>query len=235
VTLRRLIVELDGVAWLRSRSPGSEPNPVTAAALAQLGGAGGVALRLGGEPGTALERDARLLRETARCFQLVLPATSNGLKVALEIRPDSVIWTGEGEHGCFPDALDLLLVGSQLGALIRTLGEARIRSSVLIAPDPQQVKAAHRAGVQGVRLAAQGAASAELLDVPLREVEDCARLATKVGLKVGVMGVLDREHLSALAAIDAVAEFQVGPALLAQAVFVGMEQATRELVALLRP
>jgi pyridoxine 5-phosphate synthase len=232
---RALIAELDAVAWLRGRGEGGQPDPVAAAALAQIGGAGGVALRLTGEPGVLFERDARLLREIApRSFQLVLPASSHALKVALEIRPESVTWTGEGEHGGFPDPLDLPSFAPQLAGLMRTLGEARIRSTVLVQPDPHQIKAAHKASVSAVRIAAHGERFGGGPEAPLREVEDSARLALKLGLRVGAMGIVDRDHLIALASIDAIHEFQVGAVLIAQAVLVGMERATADLVACLR-
>jgi pyridoxine 5-phosphate synthase len=234
--MRRLIAELDAIGWLRERSESSEPSPLAAATLAQLGGASGVSLRLAAEPSALLGRDARLLRETApRGFQLVLPASSGGLKVALEIRPECVTWTGEGEHGCFPDAIDLLVGGAQLGSLVRALGEARIHSSALVPPDPAQVKAAHRIGLQSVRLAVQGGLSGERGEPPLlRAVEDAARLGAKLGLTMGVSGVEDREQLRALAEIDAIRDFHIGPALVAQAVLVGMERATRDFLACLR-
>jgi pyridoxine 5-phosphate synthase len=232
---RALIVELDALSWLRARGAGSQPDPAAAATLAQIGGAAGLALRVSGEPGVSLERDARLLREIApRSFQLVLPASSQALKIALEIRPESVIWTGEGEQGWFPTPLDLVSFAPQLAGLMRTLGEARVRSSVLVQPDLHQIKAAHRASLQSVRIAAHAAAFGGTPEAPLREIEDAARLGAKLGLRVGVAGIADREHLCALGAIEPIRDFQVGPALISHAVLVGMERATRELLSCLR-
>jgi len=153
---RRLIAELDVVGWLRERSDRSEVHLVAAATLARLGGASGVSLRLA-EPGSALERDASLLRAVGvRNFQLVLPANASGLKVALEIRPDCVIWSGEGNLGAAPEALDVAGSANQLAVLTRSLNEARIRSGVLVVTVSQQIKAAHRLGTSALRIAAQG-------------------------------------------------------------------------------
>jgi pyridoxine 5-phosphate synthase len=234
VSARRLIAELDAVGWLRERCELSEPSPLTAAALARLGGASGVALRLASDPAASPLRDARLLRELElHHFELVLPASSGGLKVALEIRPDCVTWTGESEHSAAPDPIDLLVGGAQLGALVRALGEARIRSSVLVPPDPAQLKAAHRIGLSSARLAVHGHTYSERAEPPLRGAEDCARMGAKLGLAVGVVGAADREQLRALAAIEGISEFCVGPALIAQALLLGMERAAREFVACL--
>src|SRR4029077_19501690 len=87
-----------------------------------------------------------------------------------------------------------------------------------------------RLGLQSLRIAAHGPISPETPEPALREVEDTARLAVRLGLRVGVLGVLDRDHLCALAAIEVISEFHVGPALIAHALLVGMERAARGLV-----
>jgi pyridoxine 5-phosphate synthase len=231
---RTLVADLDALVWLRARMDTRVPDVASAAVLARLGGADGVALSLG-DAKISLERDARVLREIAGAgFSVVLPARSDTLKLALEFRPESVVLTGETSGPLGAGALDLLSPGLPLGDLIRSLGEARIRVSARVRPDPQQIKAAHRLCVPGIQMTASAVNPRQGEEPSLRELEDGARLAAKIGLHAGVTGVTDREHLRALAAIDAIAEFSLGAPLIAEAVLVGMERAARELAACIR-
>jgi pyridoxine 5-phosphate synthase len=91
VTERRLVVNVDHVATVRQARRGLEPDPVTAAALAQLGGADGIVAHLREDRRHIQDRDVRLLRQTVHSlFCLEMAATQEMLKIALEVRPSSV-------------------------------------------------------------------------------------------------------------------------------------------------
>src|ERR1700756_4475968 len=92
----RLGVNIDHVATLRQARGGGEPDPVWAAALAELGGADGITVHLREDRRHIQDRDLRLLRETVRT-RLNLEAAAAGeiVAIALEVRPDQVTFVPE--------------------------------------------------------------------------------------------------------------------------------------------
>ena len=229
---RRLVVGLDAVAQMRQSRAGRDPDPVAAATLALLAGADGVSIRLHVDRRPVLDRDARVLRQTVeRGFVMNIGTLPELMKVALEVRPDTATLVPE-----LPDALASgagLDVAAQIGALgeiVRSLEDGKIQSGLLIAPDLEQVKSAHKVGVASVQLStARFAEGGPDRDDELARLSDAARLAHKLGLEVSVGGRLDSRNLKPLLAIDDISEFRVGHAVMSRALLVGLERAVREL------
>ena len=92
MSYRRLIVNLDAVAYLRQARGRGEPDPVTAAAIARLAGSDGVNLQLRGDRHHTQDRDVRLMRRTVeRGLSIDIEPIPELLKVVLEVRPDSAV------------------------------------------------------------------------------------------------------------------------------------------------
>ena len=237
MSARRLIANLDAVAHLRQAHGEHEPDPVTAATLALLAGADGVNVHLREDRAHTQDRDARVLRHTVRRgFSMDIAPLPELMKVVLELRPDSVTLVpphgpqGPGRR----TGVDVVAQLGSLGELVRALSDGKIEPCFLVAPDLEQIKAAHRVGAQRVRLEASRFAEAG----PDREqafeaLRDAARLAGKLGLQVAVGGGLDAPSVRALAGVAEISEFCVGHALAARSLWVGFEAAVRELRALL--
>jgi len=235
--MKRLTVHLDGVAALREGAGRNTPDPVAAAVLAELGGADAIGVQLRVDRRHMQERDVRLLRETARVpLTLDLAASSEMLKLALELRPDTVTFVAEreGEFGP-PEGVDLMTELVVFGELMRALGEARIRGAVAVEPDLDQVKAAHRAGASGVRILTHRFAEGGPDRAEERtRIGDAVRLAAKLGLRVGVGGALDGVVWQGLRELDQIEDVHVGHAIVSHAVLVGLERAVAELQVQLR-
>ncbi len=232
---RRVIVGLEQVAAVRQARQGREPDPVAAATLALLAGADGVSVELRPDRLHVQDRDARVLRQTVeRGFQMQLPALPELIRLALEIRPDSVTLLPEIPDSLSPAAgLDVAAQIGVLGELARALEDGKIQSGVLIAPDIEQVKSAHRAGVASVQLhTVRFAEGGPDCDDEFARLGDAARLSHKLGLRVAAGGCLDYRSLRALLEIEEIDEFRVGYAVVARGLLVGLERAVRELRAL---
>lgn len=234
---RRLVINLDAVAYLRQARAGAEPDPVTAAALARLAGADGINLQLRGDRGHTQDRDVRLMRQTVeRGLSIDIAPIPELLKVALEVRPDTVVLVTETPLD--QPQISGVDVSAQLPALseiVRSLRDGKIASSFLIVADLEQVKAAHRIGAETLRL--QTGRFSE--DGPDREAEferisDAARLAAKLGMQVSVGGGLSLTDVRELSQIAAISEFVIGSSLTARAVMFGIERAVGEYRDLLR-
>jgi pyridoxine 5-phosphate synthase len=234
----RLFVRLDSVAILRQVGGTPDPDPVVAAALAELAGADGVSIAVGGERNGAQERDLRLLKETVRTLLNVsLPPQEEWVKLALAIRPDLATLAPLGREGSGANlVLDVEDRGSELQPVIERLKSGGILASVLVDPVPAQVKAAHRVGAAAVLLhtgrfcwAEPGAARG----AEFERLVNAAKIAGKLGLSVHAGGGLGYQTVSQLAAIQEIEAIHVGHSVIARASLVGIGEAVRELLRLL--
>ena len=138
---RRLVVNVDHVATVRQARRGVEPEPVTAAALALLGGADGIVVHLREDRRHIQDRDVRLMRQTVHAvFCLEMAATQEMLKVALEVRPSSVTLVPERREELTTEGgLDVQTRLGEIGEIVRALKDGGIRSCLFVAPDLEQL------------------------------------------------------------------------------------------------
>jgi pyridoxine 5-phosphate synthase len=232
---RRLVVNVDHVATVRQARRGVEPEPVTAAALALLGGADGIVVHLREDRRHIQDRDVRLLRQTVHAlFCLEMAATQEMLKVALEVRPSSVTLVPERREELTTEGgLDVQTRLGEIGEIVRALKDGGIRSCLFVAPDLEQIKAAHRVGAQAVEIHT-GRYAEHGPDHPaeLRRIEDAIKLAKKLGLEIGVGHGLDYRNVLRLARIAEIEEFSIGHSIVSRALFTGIEAAVREMKSL---
>ena len=229
---RRLVVNLDHVATVRQTRSGVEPDPVTAATLAVLAGADGIAVHLREDRRHVQDRDLRVLRQTIHgrlCLEMA--ATQEMLKLALDVRPESVTLVPERpEELASSGGLDVQSRIGEIGEIARALHESGIRTGLCIDPDLEQVKAAHRVGARAVELhAGRYGERGPDHDEVLRRIEDAVRLAAKLKLEIGVGHGIDYGNVGKLAENDLIDEFSIGHAIVSRAIYVGMERAVREM------
>ena len=229
---RRLVVNVDHVATVRQARRGVEPDPMAAATLAMLGGADGIVVHLRQDRRHIQDRDVRLLREVVHeSFCLELAATPEMLKVALDVRPDSVTLVPERREELTTEGgLDVISQLGEVGEVVRTLEESEIRSCIFVDPDLDQIKAAHRIGARAVeihtgRYADAGPSRSE----ELRRVCDGVRLANKLKLEVGIGHGLDYRNVGLFLEVDQIEEISIGHAIVSRAMLVGMERAVFEM------
>jgi pyridoxine 5-phosphate synthase len=232
---RRLVVNVDHVATVRQARRGVEPEPVTAAALALLGGADGIVVHLREDRRHIQDRDVRLLRQTVHAlFCLEMAATQEMLKVALEVRPSSVTLVPERREELTTEGgLDVQTRLGEIGEIVRALADGGIRSCLFIAPDLEQIKAAHRVGARAVEIhTGRYAEHGPDHEAELRRIEDAIKLAKKLGLEIGVGHGLDYRNVLRLARIAEIEEFSIGHSIVSRALFTGIEAAVREMKSL---
>jgi pyridoxine 5-phosphate synthase len=232
---RRLVVNVDHVATVRQARRGLEPDPVTAAALAQLGGADGIVVHLREDRRHIQDRDVRLLRQTVHGqFCLEMAATQEMLKVALEVRPSSVTLVPERREELTTEGgLDVQSRIGEIGEIVRALGDGGVRSCLFVDPDLEQIKAAHRVGARAVEIhTGRYAERGPDHENEVRRIEDAIRLAAKLHLEIGVGHGLDYRNVVRLARIGEIEEFSVGHSIVSRAIFVGLEAAVREMKSL---
>ena len=246
-----LHINIDHVATLRQARGTRYPDPVWAASLCELAGAAGITVHLREDRRHIQDRDVELLRRTVRgTLNLEMAATPAMLERALSIRPDIVTLVPERrEERTTEGGLDLLTPAAHTQALeatIAALKAAHIPVSVFIAPDSAQIRAAERLKVPRIELHTGTYCEATLVggqmhdhekleqaDAELERLAHAAEEAVGLGLHVAAGHGLDYSNVRAVAAIPGVEELNIGHAIVARAVLVGLDRAVRDMLAIL--
>jgi pyridoxine 5-phosphate synthase len=234
----KLAVSVDHVATLRQARQAAVPDPVTAAAIAELAGARGITVHLREDRRHIQERDVSLLRQMVKTkLNLEMAATQEMLKVALSVKPDMVTLVPERREELTTEGgLEAQLNKDMLKKLVRLLRDAEIIVSLLLNPELDQVKAALWVEAQYVQIHTGAFCEARTL-VQRQEqfvrIQNAVKMAHKLGLGVTAGHGLNYQNIGWLLDIGEIEEFAVGHAVIARAVLVGLEQAVRDMVELI--
>ena len=233
---QRLGVNIDHVATLRQVRRAEYPDPVTAAALAELAGAHQITLHLREDRRHIQDRDLRLLRETCQTLlNLEMASTQEMVKVAYEYKPDMVTLVPERREELTTEGgLDVTSQRETVSKMLRNLKEAEIITSLFIDPDLDQVRSSHKCDADRVELHTGRYADARNEKDRARElarIVDSAKAAAKLGMGVAAGHGLNYTNVHAIAAIAEIDELNIGHAIVARAVLVGFERAVREMLA----
>jgi pyridoxine 5-phosphate synthase len=233
VSKLRLGVNIDHVATIRNARGGDHPDPVRAAFAAAAAGADGITAHLREDRRHITDEDIdRLIDVLAIPLNLEMAATEEMLEIALRHRPHAACIVPEKrEERTTEGGLDAAGQHNHLAPFTRRLGEAGIRVSLFIEPDPRQVEAAVRLGVPVVEfhtgryahLAEQERAG------ELRRIADAAALAVKNGIEPHAGHGLSFDNVVPIAAIPHLAELNIGHFLVGEAIFTGLEESVRRM------
>jgi pyridoxine 5-phosphate synthase len=227
-------VNIDHVATLRQARRVSYPDPVEAARLAERGGANGITVHLREDRRHINDHDVERLRAVITSkLNLEMAATTEMRSKALAIHPDDACIVPERRDELTTEGgLDAAAQRAVLGDLVGALRDAGIRVSLFIDPDARQIDAAAESGAAVVELHTGAYADARdpyRLEAELARLRSAARLAAARGLQVNAGHGLRLDNVKPVAAISEIAELNIGHAIVARAVLVGMEGAVREM------
>ncbi len=226
-------VNLDHLATVRQARRTVEPDPVTLALLAELGGADGITVHLREDRRHIQDRDVELLKATVRTrLNLEMAATEAMLAKAIALQPAMVTLVPERrEEVTTEGGLDVAGQGEELRRRIQTLQGHGIPVSLFVDAEPQQLLACQASGAQWVELHTGAYADAPWAQQPkalAQLVEGCER-ARQLGLRVNAGHGLTYQNVEAVAAITGIEELNIGHTIVARALAVGLEQAVRQM------
>jgi pyridoxine 5-phosphate synthase len=234
----KLAVNVDHVANIRQARGIDIPDPVTAAALAELAGAHGIVVHLREDRRHIQERDVALLRQTVKTkLNLEMAATPEMIKIAKNIKPNLVTLVPEKRQELTTEGgLDVKGNSGALEKAVSDLRDSGIRISAFVDPDVAQIKASVDIGADIVelhtgRFAEAGDDAARLIEA--ETIAKAATFASKGGLQVSAGHGLDYRNVELIADVDEVEELSIGHSIVARAVMVGMGQAVMEMLALI--
>jgi pyridoxine 5-phosphate synthase len=244
----KLNVNIDHVATIREARKTIEPSIITAAVICEQAGAHGITVHLRQDRRHIQDRDIELLREVITTYLNVeMAATEEMLKIALATKPDAVSLVPESPNEITTEGgLDVINNFENVRNTVEKLKNTGIFVSLFIDPDVEQIEAAKGVGAQQVELctaeyaertlsarAAHGE-GAERARAEVERIKQAAQRARGLGLIVAAGHGLTYRNIGALAAIKEITEFNIGHNIISRSVFVGLNQAVREMIEAIR-
>jgi len=231
-------VNIDHVATVRQARGTDYPSVVEAAALAEAAGADSITVHLREDRRHIQDEDVRVLcRDTRTRVNLEMAVTAEMLEIALQHRPADVCLVPEKREELTTEGgLDVSANADAVAAAVRTLAAAGIRVSLFVDPDRDQLLAAREAGAPVVELHtgtyadAAGAAQA----AELERLRDAAIFGHDLGLQINAGHGLHLGNVQAVARLPHMTELNIGHSIIARSIFVGLENAVREMQAAIR-
>jgi pyridoxine 5-phosphate synthase len=236
---QKLGVNVDHVATLRQARKAHYPDPVIAAGLAELGGAEQITIHLREDRRHIQDRDLKILRETVRTvLNLEMAATQEMVKIAYDVKPDvSTLVPERREELTTEGGLDTVAGRETIRKVVKNLKDGEIKVSLFIDPDLDQIRAAHKCDADRVELHTGRYCDARTPAERAQElarVIDAAKAASRLGMKVAAGHGLNYENVLPITRIEEIEELNIGHSIVARAVMCGMEQAVRDMIALMR-
>ena len=233
-----LNVNIDHVATVRQARKTDEPDPVWAAAECELAGANGITIHLRQDRRHICDRDVRLLKETVACkLNLEMCMAEPIVKIAELIQPDQVTLVPEKRAELTTEGgLDCLRYKRRLAEVVKRMHKKRILVSTFIAPDNEQIIASAQTGCDAIELHTgmyANAASQRAVKKRLNELQAGKILAMENKLVVHAGHGLTYRNIEGVARIEGLSEFNIGHSIIARSVFVGIRQATTEMIKLI--
>ncbi|MFZ5948111.1 MAG: pyridoxine 5'-phosphate synthase [Stygiobacter sp.] len=230
----RFCLNVDHIATLRNARGESQPDPVAFALMAEQYGVDGIVVHLREDRRHINERDVRLLRELVKTkLDLEMAAVDEIINIACDVQPDLATIVPEKRQELTTEGgLNVIDNIKQIKNAIFRLHENDIPVSLFIEPDINQIDASAEINADFVELHTGHFANAILEEDIYDELEKiriAAKHAKKLGLGVNAGHGLDYLNMKEFIAIQEIDEVSIGHAVIARAVFVGLEKAIEEM------
>lgn len=235
----KLGVNIDHVATLRETRGTKYPSVIQAALRAEQSGADSITLHLREDRRHMQDADIFALRPLLQTkMNLECAVTDEMIDIALKVAPQDVCMVPERrEERTTEGGLDVLAHFDKVSAATKKLSDAGIRVSLFIAPDIAQIDAAYKAGAPVIELHTgtyADAADDAAQTVELERIQQALTHALGLGLIVNAGHGLNNHNVHKIAALQGIDELNIGHAIVAHALFVGWDNAVREMKALIR-
>lgn len=237
--MTKLAINVDHIATIRQARGITEPDPVTGAAIAELAGASGIVVHLREDRRHIQDRDVYLLRETIKTkLNLEMGANKEIIKIALDVLPDVVTLVPEKRQELTTEGgLDIISQQKKIGKVVDKMAAKSIPVSIFTDPDIKQLAAAREIGATFVELHTGRYCDAKTeaeQEEEFKLIAEAADEAANMGLRVFAGHGLDYTNTSPIAALDAIEELSIGHAIIGRAVFSGLDQAVKEMLAIVK-
>jgi pyridoxine 5-phosphate synthase len=227
-------VNIDHVATIRQARRASEPDPVQAAVLAELGGADSITIHLREDRRHIQDRDVRILRETVRLrLNLEMAVSDEITRIALQTLPEQATLVPERrEEVTTEGGLDVITHAQRISQCAAQLTGAGILVSLFIDPNVEQVRKTVELNIPAVELHTGAWAEARTPAARAAELDrlrEAGLYAVSQGLILNMGHGLTYDNVRPVARLHGVHELNIGHSIISRAVLVGLERAVREM------
>ena len=232
-------VNIDHVATLRQARGTRYPDPVHAALQIEQAGADSITLHLREDRRHIQDRDVYFLRERMLTrMNLEMAVTDEMVAIAVDVKPDDCCLVPEKREELTTEGgLDVITYQSQIARACEKLSAANIKASLFIDADKKQIDAAKATGAPVIEIHTghyADAADLKQQELLFKQIEEAVSYAHSIGLQVNAGHGLNRQNIQPIAALPQVCELNIGHAIIADAVFMGLEQSVHEYKRLMR-
>src|SRR6478672_7908514 len=231
MTHQRLYINIDHIATVRQARRGNEPVPALAVPLCERAGADGITAHLREDRRHIQDADIdEIAAAVTTVLNLEMACTPEMLGLAERLRPHQVTLVPERrEEVTTEGGLAVSTAARSLAPALARLRDAGIRTSLFIDPDPESITRSRELGADAIELHTGTYAHAAGAGPALDALRDGARLGASLGLAVHAGHGLTTSNVGPVAAIPEIEELNIGHHVIARAIFVGLDQAVREL------
>jgi len=234
----KLGLNIDHVATIRQARGGVEPDPVTAAAIAEFAGADAITVHLREDRRHINDRDVRILSQTLKTrMNLEMAATEEMQVIALELKPYSVTLVPEKRQELTTEGgLDVVSQQKYLEEYIKGLQENGIIVSMFIDADFNQVKACADIGANLIELHTGPYAEAFNTydeEAAFKNLATAAKYASELDLGINAGHGLNYQNVKRILTIKNMEELNIGHSIISRAVMTGLDQAVRDMKCIL--
>ncbi len=235
----RFTLNVDHVATLRNARGETQPDPVTAALIAEQAGVDGIVFHLREDRRHINERDVRLLRELVTTkLDFEMAAVPEIIKIACDVGPELATLVPEKRQELTTEGgLNVIDNITLIRETIKELNDADIAASIFTEPDIPQIDASAEVGADFIEIHTGVFANAlteeEQFD-ELERIRGAAKHAKKLGLGVNAGHGLNYQNIKVFRELDDIDEVSIGHSIIARAVIVGIEEAVKEMIRLIK-
>ena len=235
----RLGVNIDHIATLRQARMTNEPDPVYAAAIAELAGCDGITVHLRQDRRHIQEQDIEILRKIVKTkLNLEMAVSMEMVKIALRHKPDVCTLVPETpEEVTTTGGLDITMYGDRVEEVAGNLKAAGLEVSVFIDPDIDQIKAIHRLGIGIIEINTGEYAknwNNSYAKLELDKIEKAVVYARKLNIRVYGGHGLTYQNVTPIARIGEIEELNIGHSIVSNAAFLGMGEAVKRMIQIIK-
>lgn len=235
----KLSINIDHIATLRNARGGNVPDPIEAARICEGAGADGIVCHLREDRRHIRDEDVKKLREIITTkLDLEMAATPEIISFAKKIKPELVTLVPEKRKELTTEGgLNVVKQKKKLRDVIKDFHSSNIAVSLFVDPVEDQIDASKEVGAEYIEIHT-GEYAEELDDARqkrlLEKIYRIAEYARKLHLRVNAGHGLNYKNIKPIVAIKQIEEVSIGHAIITRAVFVGLENAVKEMVQIIK-
>ncbi len=230
----KLGVNIDHIATLRNARQEGFPDIIKASEICQKAGANSITAHLREDRRHIKDSDIiNLKKELSLPLNMEMATTEEMLRIATNVKPNFVCLVPEKREEITTEGgLDIFAKQLYLKDYIKELQKHNILVSVFIEPDEKQLEACLKCGANSIEIHTGSYANAQNKQKELERIKNIAQKGSALGLNIHAGHGLDYQNVSDIVDINEIVELNIGFAIIAESVFIGLENAVSKMKSL---